>query len=366
MRRGVQRLKWIKHRRNNDGSLRIYLCKPGRKPVRLPNLPENHPDFLSAYAAALEQAPKAGLPRPASGTLASIAESIRMTPGWRELAASSREQKEREILRLLDKAGDVKVAAIEPRHIRADLIDLTPGAASNRMRGWRALMGHAIEIGAIDRDPSREVSVSRKPVAGHHSWTPDEIAAFRAHWEIGTDQRLAMELSYWTGARRSDVVRLGWQHVGRDGWLKFRQQKTGGDVEIPLRDLPLSCHSLADDHALVIDSLGIADGRMLFLETKNGAQRSDKAMSAWFRRACDAAGLPMRCTMHGLRKARAAALAELGWSEHKIGAWTGHTTLSEIVRYTRAANRKRIIAGPEQEQNTGTSPKPRSQKGGKT
>lgn len=54
---------------------------------------------------------------------------------------------------------------------------------------------------------------------------------------------------------------------------------------------------------------------------------------------CDQAGLP-HCSTHGLRKAAAARLAELGRSEHEIMAITGHRTSYEVIRYTRAASQK--------------------------
>ena len=41
---------------------------------------------------------------------------------------------------------------------------------------------------------------------------------------MGTKARLAMGLLLWTGVRRSDLVKLGKQHV-RDGKLRFTQQK---------------------------------------------------------------------------------------------------------------------------------------------
>jgi len=52
------------------------------------------------------------------------------------------------------------------------------------------------------------------------------------------------------------------------------------------------------------------------------------------------AGLPNRCVLHGLRKAAARRLAEA-----EISAVTGHTTLKEVARYTRAADQKRLAAG---------------------
>ncbi len=57
---------------------------------------------------------------------------------------------------------------------------------------------------------------------------------------------------------------------------------------------------------------------------------------------CDEAGLK-HCSAHGLRKAAAVRLAELGASEHEIMAVTGHRTSKEVTRYTRAV-RQKILA----------------------
>jgi integrase len=56
----------------------------------------------------------------------------------------------------------------------------------------------------------------------------------------------------------------------------------------------------------------------------------------------DDAGLP-HCRAHGLRKAAAARLAELGAAEDEIMAITGHRRSKEIIRYTRGT-RQRILA----------------------
>ena len=56
------------------------------------------------------------------------------------------------------------------------------------------------------------------------------------------------------------------------------------------------------------------------------------------------AGLPPYCKAHGLRKAAARRLAEAGCSAHEIMAVMGHKTLSEVERYTRAAEQERLNA----------------------
>ena len=58
--------------------------------------------------------------------------------------------------------------------------------------------------------------------------------------------------------------------------------------------------------------------------------------------AIRAAGLPPRCVPHGLRKAAARRLAEAGWSASEIMAITGHKTLAEVERYTRAAKQEQL------------------------
>src|SRR3954453_22302366 len=58
--------------------------------------------------------------------------------------------------------------------------------------------------------------------------------------------------------------------------------------------------------------------------------------------AIDGAGLPERCATHGLRKAAARRLAAGGCSEKEISAITGHASLEEVARYTKAASQKKL------------------------
>lgn len=47
-------------------------------------------------------------------------------------------------------------------------------------------------------------------------------------------------------------------------------------------------------------------------------------------------------SMHGLRKAAARRLAEIGLSNQMIKSVTGHTSDSEVARYTAAADQERM------------------------
>jgi len=48
------------------------------------------------------------------------------------------------------------------------------------------------------------------------------------------------------------------------------------------------------------------------------------------------------CSAHGLRKAAARRLAEAGCTAHEIAAITGHASLGELVRYTKAVDQRRL------------------------
>lgn len=57
---------------------------------------------------------------------------------------------------------------------------------------------------------------------------------------------------------------------------------------------------------------------------------------------------------HGLRKAGATRLAEHGCTDHEIMAWGGWSSIKEVQRYTKAANRKRLALQAARKLKDGT------------
>ncbi len=170
--------------------------------------------------------------------------------------------------------------------------------------------------------------------SGFHSWTPEEVRTFEAFHPAGSTARLALALLLYAGQRRSDVVRFGPGMV-RDGWLHFTQFK--GRTRKPIT---LALPIVADLQAAISRSKCGAD---TFLVTEFGKPFTANGFGNRFRKWCDDAGLP-QCSAHGLRKAAATRLAEMGCSAHEIMAITGHTTLKEVSRYTAAASQKTMAA----------------------
>ena len=114
------------------------------------------------------------------------------------------------------------------------LLDAKPPHAA---RSWlvtlRSLCQFALKRNWLRVDPTRDIKLRTVKSDGHHTWTNDEIAQFEAHHPIGSKPRLAMALLLYSAQRRSDVVRMGRQHI-KDGVLTIKQLKTGVTLAIPV------------------------------------------------------------------------------------------------------------------------------------
>lgn len=336
------RLKLPKHVHgftDRNGTARYYLRRPGFKGVPLPGLPRS-PTFMAAYEAAMAGAPPPpiGIDQIKAGSLRAVAAGYFRSSTYLALTPTSRQMYRNRIDALCQQKdslgvalGDKSAAKLERKHVVA-LMETKAGkpAAANEVRKiLRALMQHAIQTGLRDNDPTRDVKPVKIKSDGFHSWTEEEIAQFEAHHPIGTKARLALGLLVNVGQRRGDTIRMGRQHV-RDGFITVHQDKTGAKLEIPITE---------DLQAIIAATLC---DNLTFLTTDRGNRPfAKKGFSDWFRKQCDVAGLP-HCTAHGLRKACARRLAEAGCSPHEIAAITGHVSLREVERYTKAVNQKRL------------------------
>ena len=184
--------------------------------------------------------------------------------------------------------------------------------------------------------------VERRKIAksdGHTPWTDADLEQYRAKWPVGTQQRLALEVLQWTGARMSDAVTFNDAMI-KDGWLHYRQQKTGGLVRIPIT-APAPIWSGPEGQKHLQAALAVKPGA-LWMPTEFGKQRSGKAASAWFAEAAREAGV-MGKSAHGLRKYRLTTMAERKATTHQMAAWCGHKSLKEVADYSAEADRKRVI-----------------------
>jgi len=227
--------------------------------------------------------------------------------------------------------GDKRSALLKREHVNVMFAKkaATRFAARNWLKTVRALMQFAVAEGLLAADPTAGIKNLSGKTDGFRTWNEDDIAAFEARHPIGTRERLALALLVNTAQRRGDVVRMGRQHI-RNGLIEVKQQKTGTKLAIPIHP----------DLQAVLDAT--PSGHLTFLTTSFGKPFAAAGFTNWFREACNAAGLPRGTSAHGLRKAACRRLAEAGCSANVIAAISGHKSLSEVERYTIAANQERM------------------------
>jgi integrase len=229
--------------------------------------------------------------------------------------------------------GDKPVALLPPEWIEAVLDSKPPHAARSWLMTLRSLCEFAVKRGWLRTNPAATVKLPSVKSDGYHTWTDDEIATFEAHHPIGSKPRLALALLLYTMQRRGDVIRMGRQHIRQtpDGEaLYVRQQKTGKELMLPIRpELRAVLDATPSEH-------------LTFLVTTTGKPYGGNHFTETFREWCEAAGLPERCKVHGLRKAACRRGAEAGYSANELAAWSGHASLDEVARYTKAADQARL------------------------
>jgi integrase/recombinase XerD len=81
---------------------------------------------------------------------------------------------------------------------------------------------------------------------------------------------------------------------------------------------------------------------LTYLVTAHGKPRSKYGLGNDFAKWASEAGLPARCRLHGLKKGGMRRLAEAGNTTHELMAISGHRTLTEVQRYTKDADKKRL------------------------
>jgi integrase len=203
-----------------------------------------------------------------------------------------------------------------------------PNPRQNFLKVLHPLLQFAISLGWRDDDPTRDLRASVKRGAGFKPWGDDQIEAFRAVHPLGSRARLALELLLGTAQRRSDVVRMGPQHI-RGRVLHVKQSKTGTELELEI--LP--------EVQAALDAT--PSGHLTFIVTESGKPFTAAGFGNWFRDRCNEAGL-RGFSAHGLRHAACARLANAGATGHEIAAWSGHQNLREVSRYTRSADQRAL------------------------
>ena len=323
-------LRYVDRFVDRHGYVRHYFRRPGGKRFALPGVPGSD-EFMAAYKAALAgEDVSAAEPkvRGEPGTFSRLAAQYFVSPDFLRLRTRTQRVYRLVIERFLAEHGHRRVAEMRRDDVKKimALKAATPGSANDLLKKIRTLIKFAIDTGWRADDPTLRIKTF--PEHEFHTWTVDEIAQYEERWPVGARERTAFALHLYTGQRRSDVARMAWTDVVGNA-INVVQAKTGARLTIPLHpNLSAALRAWPRKHVVM-------------LTTVFNKPFSDAGYGNMMADAIAAAGLPDRC----LRKAAARRLAEAGCTEKEIAAVTGHTTLKEVARYTRAADQRRLAAG---------------------
>lgn len=299
--------------------------------------PPYSPAFMLEYRSCLDgkAAPPIvpGADRAAPGSFSDLIERYYRTPEWLSPGDRTRVINRGVLERFRNEHGHRLVADLtyEKASILLGKMADTPTAANLARKVLRRLVRHAVQLGMRRDNPFDATKPFRIKSTGYHTWTDEEVRQFEARHPLGTKPRLAMALLLQTAQRRSDAVRMGRQHVS-DGRIGVTQVKTGTRLLLPM--LP--------ELVAAIDAMP-ADN-MTFLVTAFGKPFTANGFGNWFRKQCDAAGLP-HCSAHGLRKTALRRMAEAGFTQQQIKSWSGHRGDAEVALYVRDANQAGLAQG---------------------
>lgn len=308
---------------DRHGKTRIRLRRQGWVSVYLHSAPGTAEFTESYHRWLIEGKREVGADRAKPGSFDDLIARFYKSAEFSQIKPQTQRIYRGELERFRKTYGERAVATMTARHITGLMGKMaeTPSAANNLKKRLGQIFDFAIVMGMRTDNPARVIRGIRTKAGGYKTWQEEQIAAYEARWALGTMQRLAFDLALYTAQRKSDVHRLGPQH-DKGGVLDFTQVKTGKDMKIPIH--PKLAESIAATKA----------GQGAYVTTTYGKPFSRNGIGNWFRSACDEAGL-QGYSMHGLRKASARRLAELGLSNQLIKSITGHTTDAEVSRYTR-------------------------------
>src|SRR5262249_392045 len=137
---------------------------------------------------------------------------------------------------------------------------------------------------------------------------------------------------------------VGRQHVRGGTICNVKQQKTG----TLLPPIPITAELAAAINAAAPSE------HVVFLLNERGKAFTARGFSKWFVKQCQRGRLRGRAA-HGLRKAACRRLAEAGASANEIAAISGHASLREVERYTKAADQARLARNAMARTRTATS-----------
>lgn len=295
--------------------------------------PYGGPEFLAAYEAAMKGA-KAPASTAEPGTVSWLAEQYLSSLKFLNLSPSRKRSIRGELDWLRGTAGKYHFARLEVRHIEALMAKKTGPTAANTVKKNMSMLFNfaAKKLGYTGPNPARFAEKMKTNPDGYHTWTDAEVDRFLACHTARSKARLVLLLALNTGMSRTDLCRVGWQHVSqKNGRARIAYKRAKNSVAADLPILPDLAEELAE----------LPKDRLLFItQDAKPIGYKPETLGNWFRDRCAEAKVPG--SLHGLRKAGATRLAEAGASNWEIASYLAHKDTKQADTYTKKANRAKL------------------------
>jgi integrase len=306
------------------GKTYLQFRKRGHKTVPLPQ-PIGSDEFWRAYNTALNGKVDVGAElRSTAGSVSASIAAYLCSHQWGALADSTRARHRAALERFRERYGSWPLHQLTENFLSAYLDSLIASAARDCLVALRGWLKHA------KHNVTRGIELPKLKSEKHASWPVGIIARYEAYHAVGTKARLCFGLAKYTGAGRSEIARIGPQHI-ENGEITITRKKTGEPATITVHP----------ELWAILDATPLT-GFSTFLVTKTGKPYAPNDLSIQFRKWCDEAGIPPQYTLHGLRHTMGDTIATLGGTLHEVAAILGHANVRTAAHYTQDADKKRL------------------------
>jgi integrase len=307
------RLKGIKtvKKKLADGSVKVfhYLRETGAPIVG----EEGTPAFMASYNAAVSK-----LKAPPEGQFRTLIAKYKASTDYADLGVRAKADYTTYIKRIEDSFGDMPIAALEDKRVRAVFMEWRDGLAKHKRAAdyaWTTLAGilswakdrsliaenHCTKAGRLYKSGSRAKII----------WTPEDLKKLLS--SASAEVIAVVLLALWTGQRQGDLLRLPWSAY--DGQtIKLTQSKTDKDVVIPIGK---TLRGFLD---------GLEKRSTQILVNSRGRPWTSDGFKSSFGKARTKAGIKDR-HFHDLRGTAVTRLALSGCTVPEIASITGHSLL---------------------------------------
>ncbi|MEO1639479.1 MAG: tyrosine-type recombinase/integrase [Pseudomonadota bacterium] len=327
----MKKLPYLRSRLRRGRWFHTYRRGAVERSLEVHGLHPTDPKVPAAWAA--EHARWQDMPpdteTPAAGTFAWAMDLYTSGNGtWAKYAKGTRDARAAIFRRYRKSQGTRPVKTITSEAIERALYSKGGHGAVNEYKALKPVFEHLRRLGFIRKNPMVGIQLDKPKIQGFPVADAEDIAAFQERWPIGTRERLIFDLGLYTGAARTDLAKLSRKNIKGDLQV-YERQKSGIKARVPLT---------AELRQVIDRTPDIAPA---FILTKAGRPFKAESLGNEFGDAARAASMASR--LHGLRKAFCIYWAENDATTHQIAAMAGHMSFSEVERYTRAADRERMV-----------------------